>query len=148
MVGDILRVSYNITIFTPKLGLCWLSFTLTYDSVNFTPSLLHITFWFFKFHEKNTFALICVLAYSTCFLYDLNFVSFHLVGLLRRFIQFFFLFMLLSNSTFKQWCLLYTNSFSHIFCLRGYCTLDQFCDCLCIFLNNYNTLVTSKMCFL
>ena len=32
--------------------------------------------------------------------------------------------------------------------LRGYCTTDQFCDCLCIFLKNYNTLVTSKICFL
>ena len=32
--------------------------------------------------------------------------------------------------------------------LRGYCTSDQFCDCLCIFLKNYNTLVTSKICFL
>ena len=33
-------------------------------------------------------------------------------------------------------------------CLRGYCTPDQFCGCLCIFLKNYNTLVTSKICFL
>ena len=32
--------------------------------------------------------------------------------------------------------------------LRGYCTPDQFFDCLCIFLKNYNTLVTSKICFL
>ena len=33
-------------------------------------------------------------------------------------------------------------------CLRGYCTPDQFFDCLCIFLKNYNTLATSKVCFL
>ena len=33
-------------------------------------------------------------------------------------------------------------------CLRGYCTPDHFCDYLCIFLKNYNTLVTSKICFL
>ena len=32
--------------------------------------------------------------------------------------------------------------------LRGYCTPHQFCDCLCLFLKNYNTLVTSKVCFL
>ena len=32
--------------------------------------------------------------------------------------------------------------------LRGYCTPDQFFDCLCIFLKNYNTLVASKTCFL
>ena len=32
--------------------------------------------------------------------------------------------------------------------LRGYCTPDQFCDCLCIFLKNYNTLVTNKISFL
>ena len=34
--------------------------------------------------------------------------------------------------------------------LRGYCTssLDQFCNCLCIFLKNCNTLVTSKIMFL
>ena len=32
--------------------------------------------------------------------------------------------------------------------LRGYCTPGQFLDCLCIFLKNYNTLVTSKTCFL
>ena len=30
--------------------------------------------------------------------------------------------------------------------LRGYCTPDQFCDCLCIYLKNYNTLVTSNIC--
>ena len=29
--------------------------------------------------------------------------------------------------------------------LRGYCTPDQFFDYLCIFLKNYNTLVTSKI---
>ena len=32
--------------------------------------------------------------------------------------------------------------------LREYCTPDQFCDCLCIFLKNYNTLVASKIYFL
>ena len=32
--------------------------------------------------------------------------------------------------------------------LRGYCTSDQVFDCLCIFLKNYNTLITSKICFL
>ena len=32
--------------------------------------------------------------------------------------------------------------------LRGYRTPDQFSDCLCILLKNYNTLVTSKICFL
>ena len=32
--------------------------------------------------------------------------------------------------------------------LRGYCTPDHFFDCLCIFLKNYNTFVTSKICFL
>ena len=32
--------------------------------------------------------------------------------------------------------------------LRGYCTPVQFLDCFCIFLKNYNTLVTSKICFL
>ena len=32
--------------------------------------------------------------------------------------------------------------------LRGYCTPDHFIDCLCIFLKNYNTFVTSKICFL
>ena len=32
--------------------------------------------------------------------------------------------------------------------LRGYCIPDQFFDCLCLFLKNYNTLVTSKICFL
>ena len=32
--------------------------------------------------------------------------------------------------------------------LRGYCTPGQFLDCFCIFLTNYNTLVTSKICFL
>ena len=32
--------------------------------------------------------------------------------------------------------------------LRGYCTPDQFFDCLCIFFKNYNTLVASKTCFL
>ena len=32
--------------------------------------------------------------------------------------------------------------------LRGYCTPDHFCDCLCIFLENYKMLVTSKICFL
>ena len=32
--------------------------------------------------------------------------------------------------------------------LRGYCTPSQFLDCFCIFLKNYNTLVTSKICFL
>ena len=34
------------------------------------------------------------------------------------------------------------------FILRGYCTPDQFFDCLRIFLKNLNTLVTSKICFL
>ena len=32
--------------------------------------------------------------------------------------------------------------------LRGYCTPDHFFDCLCIFPKNYDTLVTSKICFL
>ena len=32
--------------------------------------------------------------------------------------------------------------------LRGYCTPGQFLGCFCIFLKNYNTLVTSKICFL
>ena len=32
--------------------------------------------------------------------------------------------------------------------LRGYCTPGQLWDCFCIFLKNYNTLVTSKICFL
>ena len=32
--------------------------------------------------------------------------------------------------------------------LRGYCTPGQFLDCFCIFLKNYNTLVTTKICFL
>ena len=32
--------------------------------------------------------------------------------------------------------------------LRGYCTPGQFLDCFCIFLKNYNILVTSKICFL
>ena len=32
--------------------------------------------------------------------------------------------------------------------LRWYYTPDQCCYCLCIFLKNYNTLVTSKICFL
>ena len=32
--------------------------------------------------------------------------------------------------------------------LRGYCTPGHFLDCFCIFLKNYNTLVTSKICFL
>ena len=31
---------------------------------------------------------------------------------------------------------------------KGYCTPDQICDCLCIFLKNDNTLVTDKICFL
>ena len=31
---------------------------------------------------------------------------------------------------------------------RGYCTPDQFCDCLCNFLKNCSTLVTSKISFL
>ena len=39
--------------------------------------------------------------------------------------------------------------FDSVVPLRGNCTPDQFCDdCLCIFLINYNTLVTSKICFL
>ena len=29
------------------------------------------------------------------------------------------------------------------FVLRGYCTPDQSYDCLCIYLKNYNTLMTS-----
>ena len=32
--------------------------------------------------------------------------------------------------------------------LRGYCTPDQFCNCLCIFLKNYNTFVAGKICFI
>ena len=40
------------------------------------------------------------------------------------------------------------SNFFFKICLRGYCTSDELCDCLCIFLKNYNTLVTSKMCFL
>ena len=32
--------------------------------------------------------------------------------------------------------------------LRGYCTPRLFFNCLCIFLKTYNTLVTSKICFL
>ena len=32
--------------------------------------------------------------------------------------------------------------------LRGYCTPCQFLNCFCIFLKNYSTLVTSKICFL
>ena len=36
----------------------------------------------------------------------------------------------------------------HLDPLRGYCTPGQFLDCVCIFLKNYNTLVTSKICFL
>ena len=32
--------------------------------------------------------------------------------------------------------------------LRGYCTPGQFCDYFYIFLRNYNTLITSKICFL
>ena len=37
---------------------------------------------------------------------------------------------------------------NYITILRGYCTPGQFLDCFCIFLKNYNTLVTSKICFL
>ena len=48
------------------------------------------------------------------------------------------------------------NFFSQVTCvanalqiqLRGYCTAGQFLDCFCTFLKNYNTLVTSKICFL
>ena len=36
---------------------------------------------------------------------------------------------------------------AHLCSLRGYCTPGQFLDCFCIFLKNYNTLVTSKICF-
>ena len=32
--------------------------------------------------------------------------------------------------------------------LRGYCTNDRFCGCLCTFLKNNSTLVTDKICFL
>ena len=32
--------------------------------------------------------------------------------------------------------------------LRGYCTPGQFLDCFFIFLKNYNTSVTNKICFL
>ena len=32
--------------------------------------------------------------------------------------------------------------------LRGYCTPDQFFDCLCIFLKNYKTLFNKKDIFL
>ena len=47
----------------------------------------------------------------------------------------------------KDYCLstIVTPTVNH---LRGYCTLDQFCDCLCTFLKNHSTLVTSKICFL
>ena len=34
------------------------------------------------------------------------------------------------------------------FYLRGYCTPDQFCNWNAFFSKNYNTLITSKMCFL
>ena len=40
------------------------------------------------------------------------------------------------------------SALSKEFTLRGYCTPGQFLDCFCIFLINYNTLVTSKICFL
>ena len=38
--------------------------------------------------------------------------------------------------------------YKSISALRGYCTPGQFLDCFCIFLKNYSTLVTSKICFL
>ena len=38
--------------------------------------------------------------------------------------------------------------FFDIKCLRGYCTPGQFLDCLCTFLKNYNTFITSEICFL
>ena len=42
------------------------------------------------------------------------------------------------------------NYVTHIFeslTVRGYCTPDHFCDCLCIILLHYNTLVISKLYF-
>ena len=42
----------------------------------------------------------------------------------------------------------YKSKIWNIKTLRGYCTPGQFLDCFCIFLENYNTLVTSKICFL
>ena len=54
-----------------------------------------------------------------------------------------------SNSEKSLYSVVNWNSFKWVwFFLRGYCTPDQFCECLCIFLKNYNTLVTNKMCFL
>ena len=44
-------------------------------------------------------------------------------------------------TTFMSWILIWNV---HIV-FREYCTPDQFFDCLCIFLKNYNTLITSKM---
>ena len=48
----------------------------------------------------------------------------------------------------KSWHLSWWLNFDFKLILRGYCTPDQFFDCLCIFLKNYKTLVTSKICFL
>ena len=43
---------------------------------------------------------------------------------------------------------LWRKSYGILLSLRGYCTPDQFFDCLCIVFKNCNTLVTSKICFL
>ena len=55
------------------------------------------------------------------------------------------------NSNFRQrnfQVFIYVILFVSFCNLRGYCTPGQFLDCFCIFLKNYNTLVTSKICFL
>ena len=49
----------------------------------------------------------------------------------------------------KKWFFFFCGSkVNMVKALRGYCTPGQFLDCFCIFVKNYNTLVTSKICFL
>ena len=44
------------------------------------------------------------------------------------------------------WCSITVEKSQQEICLRGYCTPGHFFNCLCIFLKNYNTLVTRKIC--
>ena len=74
-------------------------------------------------------------------------VSFKLLDLITECHWSRSLFCMLYKCDFQKWKQLGLH-FSERIILRGYCTPDQFCDCLCIFLKNYNTLVTSYIMFL
>ena len=108
-----------------------------------TTRLLVFRNWYSKNWNATIILSTCytlLKTYNETSLIDPGFQPVHLMKTLQQRIKYF--------TTCEMHHILEATKCQKKMLLRGYCTPGQFLDCFCIFLKNYNTLVTSKICFL